>query len=164
MTQIQNRLDAYLNTITGLGTTRDKSSYTVPGCAPRLRYQELCEMYESDPIVARVVDRLVDDATRPGWQLTTDDQEFDHAQLMSAAEDIGVMPSLGDAWRWARLYGGAIAIMAATDGLPLDEPLDLSRVTSLAAIQVIEAPFVVPDYFGTGLGAASFVPSVKLYR
>ncbi len=52
MTQIQNRLDAYLNTITGLGTTRDKSSYTVPGCAPRLRYQELCEMYESDPIVA----------------------------------------------------------------------------------------------------------------
>ena len=82
MTQIQNRLDAYLNTITGLGTTRDKSSYTVPGCAPRLRYQELSEMYEGDPIVARVVDRVVDDATRPGWQLTTDDQEFDHAQLM----------------------------------------------------------------------------------
>lgn len=151
-----SRVDAYSNAITGLGGGVDKSSFSFFNARPDLPAGMLADMYEKDALSARIVDRLPDDATRQGFYLEGVDESFDVNALMSEVEDLKVMESLADAWRWSRLFGGAVAILAVNDGNKMEEPLDLTRVTKLSAIQVMESTYVTPSGFNPGLGARAF--------
>ena len=105
------RRDDFINAVSGLGGSYDKSNYTIFAKRRYLEYDELSNLYEQDAIAARVVDRLVDDGTREGFTLEGPDQDFDFDKAASDLEEIKAMQSLGDAWRWSRLYGGALAVM-----------------------------------------------------
>ena len=150
------RSDDFLNAVTGLGGSYDRAQYGVFRRRPYLQYEELSDLYEQDAIASRVIDRLIDDATREGFHLTGPDQDFDFDKVRSDMEDLGAMTALGDAWRWSRLYGGALAVMIVSDGRRLDEPLDLDKARRLLSIQVIESPFVYPKNPNPGLGARGF--------
>ena len=64
----------------------------------------------------RIVDRMVDDATRVEWSLTGVDKRFDWASVKSQIDDLGGLSQIGDAWRWGRLYGGGLVVLAVDDG------------------------------------------------
>jgi hypothetical protein len=148
--------DDYINLATALGTTGDKSSWTQAGRVTDLTTQELDTLYEQEAMAARIVDRVVDDATREPFALTGVDESFDWKEVQSELDDLQVLEQLGDTWRWSRLYGGAVCVMVVNDGTPIDKPLDLSRATQILSLLVVERPFAQPDMFARGLGNQSF--------
>jgi phage-related protein (TIGR01555 family) len=156
MTRPTLKSDSYANALTGLASSVDKSSYSFFGARASLQPETLADLYEQDAIAARIVDRLVDDGTREGFFLTGEDEAFDFSSLESEMEDLDAVNAIGDAWRWSRLYGGALLIMVVNDGLRMDQPLNLNRATKLASLQVVESQYVVPAGWNPGLGARAF--------
>ena len=150
------RADSYANALTGLAGGADKSSYGFFKTRPTLGPETLSDLYEQDAIAARVVDRLVDDATREGFFLTGEDESVDFASIQSELEDLDALNAVADAWRWARLYGGALLIMVVNDGQKMDTPLNLATANKLSSLQVVESQFVTPVGFNPGLGARAF--------
>lgn len=152
----EKKLDAYANLITGLGGSRDKSRGSVLYREGDLTSPELDVLYEQDALAARIVDRIVDDAIRSGFDIEAADEGFDVKSIKSQVEDLQVLEESGDAWRWARLYGGALTYFNTNDGRKMSEPLDLGSVTKLINLQVLESPFVTPSAYNPGLGARAF--------
>jgi phage-related protein (TIGR01555 family) len=153
---MNNHADSYSNTITAMGSSGDKSSGSRFIPTPDLTSSELNWMYEQDAMASRIVDRLPDDATREGVFLTGTDTDVDFASIQSELEDLNAVGQVADAWRWSRLYGGALLVMVVNDGLKMEEPLDLSHADKLASLQVIESPYIIPSGWNPGLGARAF--------
>lgn len=149
-----SRADDYANLVTTLGTVKDKARHTVFLPGDLLDPNQLTAMHRDNPLIATVVDRLPDDATREGFQVVG--EGIDQASVQSEAQDLDLIGTVGDAWRWARLYGGALVVMVVDDGLPLSEPMDLANATKLSALHVVESPYATPRVHNPGLGARAF--------
>jgi phage-related protein (TIGR01555 family) len=150
------KADSFANMLTGLATAKDKSSFGLFLRRAELDTDTLNDLYEQDAMAARVVDRLVDDGTREGFTIKGEDEAFDFASVQSELEDLDALNAVADAWRWSRLYGGALLVMVVNDGRKMSQPLNLNSATKLASLQVVESPFVRPTEFNPGLGARAF--------
>lgn len=148
--------DDYGNALTGLSTSKDKSFFSIWTEAPKLSDELVSSVYEQDAIAARIVDRLVDDATREGFTIKGEDESFDFASIQSELEDLDAINAVADAWRWARLYGGALLVPVVNDGGKMDKPLNLDTARKLSSLQVLESPYVTPSAFNPGMGARAF--------
>ncbi len=149
-------LDDYTNVVTALGTAKDKSSSTRFGAHADLGTAELDNLYEHEPLAARIVDRVVDDGTREGWDVTGSDPAFNYAELGDGLDAIETNEAVADAWRWARLYGGSIIIVVVNDNQPMQNPIDFARANRILGLHVIESPFATPRNFRPGLGSRAF--------
>lgn len=147
--------DSFANINTKLGTSKDKSSGGRIFDRGRLQCEALEVLYEQSALSARIIDRLVDDATREGFDLTSE-ESFDFAQTKTELKNIQALENMADAWRWARLYGGAILVPITDDGRKLEEPLVLEDVNHIQSLQVLESPDVIPQQFDPGLGQRAF--------
>jgi phage-related protein (TIGR01555 family) len=153
---METNQDDYKNLATGLAGPPDKSRYGSYRVGARLSYDWLNGFYEGDSLCARVVDRLVDDATREPFNiLGTGD--YDWGSVHSDLEDLGALEVTADTWRWARLQGGCLMVMAANDGHPYDQPLDLNNVSALLSLETLEAQYATPG--GGVFGYASGKPT-----
>ena len=84
------------------------SSY---GFNPISRNRTLCEwMYRGSWVVGRAVDAVAEDMTRKGVELKGVEPK-DNEQIDQGVMELGVWGALEDNIRWARLFGGSIAIM-----------------------------------------------------
>jgi phage-related protein (TIGR01555 family) len=152
-----SKADGYANLVTGVATAWDKSGHSMFAAERLLSVGELGLQYELDALAARCVDRVVDDATRCTWRIrSTDNGDFDWSSVQSELEDLQAMRVLGDAWRWSRLYGGALTIAAVDDGQNYDQPLNLKTARALRGLSVIDSTCVIPDGFNPGLGSNAF--------
>lgn len=148
--------DSYANLVTGLGTSQDKTRYSAFVPDRVLGPTELAVQYEGDALTARVVDRLVDDATRVDWHLHGADKRYDWGSVKSKLDDLQAIAHCGDAWRWSRLYGGALVIMAVNDGRKYSEPLDMSNIRDFTGLSVVDSSIATPVGFVAGLGSQAF--------
>ena len=148
--------DNYTNLVTQLGTSYDKSESTAYLSDRILGQTELAMLYEQDAVAARIVDRVVDDATRVSFNLEGALQAFDWASVKSELEDLDALIQIGDAWRWSRLYGGGLVCMAVNDGRKFEEPLDLDHATKLSALSVVDSTMAMPVGYCPGLGSRAF--------
>jgi uncharacterized protein len=156
MSDQELNLDSYANLVTGLGTSKDKTLYSTFIPDRRLGPTELATQYEGDALTARVVDRLVDDATRTDWRIKGADESFDWASIKSRMDDLGALMHGGDAWRWSRLYGGGLVIMAVNDGRKYSEPLDTANIRDFTGLTVVDSSVATPVGFVAGLGSQAF--------
>lgn len=141
----QSRVDSWYNEASGLGGSQDK----VEGMSFRRRAPMTRDMlealYEQHPIAARIVDRIVDDGTREGFDITGikdaagNEIEVDAKQLESWLDDYGVTAALRRAGKWSRLYGGAVITLAILDKLQPAEPAQPSPSTPLISVGVLSA-------------------------
>ena len=86
-----------------------------------LNRSQLEFQYQTSWMSALAVDIVAEDMTREGIDLRTDDPDTAD-RINEAIDDYGVMDSLCDTIKWARLYGGAIAVMMI-DGQDTSTPL-----------------------------------------
>lgn len=111
------RGDDWAQLIGGLGSIRDKHVGIEFQRKRRLTRRQLEALYEQNPIAARVVDLIVDEALREGWEFET----VEHADPIALHEriqkEIQLDRGLEQAGKWSRLYGGALLI-ATTDAKP----------------------------------------------
>lgn len=99
-----DRLDSWINVVTGLGGRRDKSRSALVSDFARLTLPELDALYHGDDLPAKIVNALPEEAMRLGWTTGT-------PKLDSALETWRAQQNFLDAWIWGRLYGlGGIVI------------------------------------------------------
>jgi phage-related protein (TIGR01555 family) len=122
------RIDGWQNAVGGLGSQQDKHLGLTFAARASLTRAELDALYRQNAIVARVVDRIVDDALRTGWELTDvkdaagNEIKVDAKTLQSWLSDLRVDQTLKTAGKWSRLYGGALVVLPLVDQKDPTEP------------------------------------------
>lgn len=139
------RNDGYVNMLNRVGTEKDpleSYSYMYEPPTPDV---ELAEMYASNGLFARIIDKPSEAAFKFGYKLgisNTDTNKY----IMSTMEKLKFDERAVTALKWSRLFGGAVILMAVNDGRDLDEPLDWDNIEGLDQLIVFERPEVQPDY------------------
>ena len=89
----------------------------------------LTAMYRESWLTMRIIDMPSEDMTRAWYRLTADlDEEEIHALRRLEARH-SIKQELTNALRWARLYGGSLALMVIRgEEDRLDQPLDMDML------------------------------------
>jgi uncharacterized protein len=139
-----HNFDSYfseIESITGVGS-RDVGFYYADR---QLGQEELAAVYEQDAIARRIVDRVVDDSIRAEWDLVGLDSAYDWRGVKSEVDDLCALLHIGDAWRWARLQGGAILVIAANDEQTPEMPLNLATVQAVRGLSALDRTQIMPE-------------------
>jgi phage-related protein (TIGR01555 family) len=141
-------VDSFTNFAAGLGVgTDNQSSFGTYGFNPITNNRALLEwMYRGSWICQRAVDCVADDSTREGVNLTNTLDPEDIEVIESEMQRWMVWPSLNAAKKWARLYGGCIAVIMI-DGHNPATPLDVNAIApeSFRGLQVLDRWMVQPS-------------------
>lgn len=123
--------DAYSNALARLGADQDNllNASTYPLQRLTARQSLMTSLYRNDWIAKRIVDMPAEDMTK-AW-ITIDSQLVPDAirRIETVMKRWRVKKKITDALKWARLYGGAAAVILL-DGHEdrMDEPLDVEEV------------------------------------
>lgn len=118
--------DGLENIVAGLGTDRDKRSYSVWADPRILTRQELENMYRGSWLAKKIVNVVADDMTREWLHVTFDGEELG-TTIEQAEKRFAVKRKINEAMKWSRLYGGAVIIIGTRDK-SLAKPLDVKNV------------------------------------
>jgi hypothetical protein len=129
------RRDGWENVILGLGGTKDPSAYTTISQRPPLPDELLEALYVEDHFAARIVEAVVRDAMRPGWDLRHAGEQQEAARARDAfatrEEELGVLAKMAEGASWGRVFGGALTWIGADDGRDAEAPLDEETIASV---------------------------------
>jgi len=162
--------DNWTNVWQGYGIEgRDKSASTRYDQRAQLTWQERTALYRQNWIAKRLVDDLSADATRTGFAIGVTEQPELVEQLMQEWERLKLHSVLRMGMTWALVYGGAVGLLLTDDtpislsapgagvGLPdvgtlgtgsitiLTTPLDVTSLSSVKRIVVVDARYALPD-------------------
>jgi phage-related protein (TIGR01555 family) len=132
--------DAWRNIITGLGTGKDKTTYSVNEWVKTPK--EVAEsLFSSDEIGAKAAKIIPYDGTREGitWDM---DSDADHETIVKFIESemkrLKAWEAFAWAWTLARVYGGSGVFMSVDDGRKLDRPLKPEKVKRINTLTVFD--------------------------
>lgn len=121
--------DSFINASARLGIGSDsiasQSSYSYSTIS-RNR-QNLDNAYRSSWLVGAAVDAVAMDVSRAGVELMGDIPPGDIEAINTEFSELGIWQAIGNTMRWARLYGGAIAVMLI-DGQNPATPLRIETI------------------------------------
>jgi phage-related protein (TIGR01555 family) len=138
------RADGWTNIMTGLGGAADKAKYTRARQDALLSDMEAEALYTGDGLATRIIDLLPDDMFRQGWDFEFEETEVEEEKkakaqvFIDAFDEMKVETKLNLGHKWARLYGGAVAVIGALDGKPLDKPLNASAIKEWDEIRIVD--------------------------
>ncbi len=123
-------LDGYSNSAAFLGEDSPLiSSGTFQRSGLTSRTEDLTVMYRESWLAMRIIDMPSEDMTRSWYKPSTELDEDDLDMLRKLEAKHSIKQEIANAIRWARLYGGSIAIIALRGQEDhLDEPLNLNDV------------------------------------
>jgi phage-related protein (TIGR01555 family) len=121
----------------GMGTRRDRTSYSKVGTSYPLDRSVLTDLYCDNGFARRIVDSVADDAVRAGFTISSP-KVSDVDKILSDIEEHRISESLCSAMKWARLYGGAAIVMVLNDGAELLDPLSIESVDSIDELKVYD--------------------------
>lgn len=142
--------DGLQNVAAGLGTTRDKRSFSAYAPVTTLTLNQLDTMYRSSWLAGRIVDTVAGDMTRQWVSLSWDgyDEDDGGADAVQDAEGEFELPGkTQEDITWARLYGGSAMLIGIKGEDPM-KPLNLNTIRkgSLQYLHVLDRN----DIFTTG--------------
>ena len=116
MGAVLQRMDAgWLNRLTGLGTARDKRSYTE--VETELLGPGECEaLYRNSAMHARAVDLPVKECFRAGWEVRVPGDVALGQAVTSRLSELRAAHHLAAADTYANLYGGGLVLVGTTSG------------------------------------------------
>lgn len=139
--------DGLENVVAGLGTERDKRSFTQYGFARHLSRIELENMFRSSWLAKKIINVVAEDMTRAWRQHVFDDESGELMfQVEQAEKVLHVKAKITEALRWARLYGGALIVIGVNREDP-STPLNVEtiRKDSLKYLHVLDRHRVSPS-------------------
>jgi phage-related protein (TIGR01555 family) len=139
------RLDGYTNMLTKVGTSRDSTEAYVYKPETPTADVELAQIYTSNGLFAKIIDKPAELAFKNGYDLGIGDKDIQDKVEKELAR-IGWKDKGVTALKWARLFGGGAILMNVDDGRDLDEPIDMDAVTAVKKLIVFERPEITPDY------------------
>lgn len=123
--------DGFTNFVAKLGIgPQNLQSYATHSLAPFISRDRLSleAAYRSSWLVGQVVDTVAEDMTREGINISTKISPDDTKKLQASMTHLKILPALADTIRWARLYGGAIAVIL-TEGADYSKPLNPEAIS-----------------------------------
>lgn len=140
------RADGYVNLITRYGTSKDQSEQYKFVPEEAVPDELLTMYYEGNGLFAKIIDTPAEEAIKHGFSLDdVADQEVEDF-YSEALDELDWEETAMTAIKWARLFGGSIAVMLINDGRGLDEPLDWKNIQSIDDIRVFDRSLIQPDY------------------
>lgn len=125
-----NTGDSFTNFLAKLGTnTQNLQSYSQYSLSPFVTRNriDLEAAYRSSWLVGQVVDTVAEDMTREGVTINSKLPPEDVKLIQSTFTDLNIWHEISNTIKWARLYGGAIAVML-TEGADYEKPLNINAV------------------------------------
>jgi phage-related protein (TIGR01555 family) len=128
------RKDGWQNLFTKIGTQLDRVKST-QYARDRFKNKVLLEsIYLSDGLGRRIVDIVPNDGTRE-WITIPEDTD---GLLLEELDRLQARVLFRRAWKWARLYGGAVILLGADDGGDFEEPLNETNIRSVEFLRVYD--------------------------
>jgi phage-related protein (TIGR01555 family) len=136
-------LDGWKNVLSGLASAKDKNKYTHSVMGLVLPDEELESIFADDGLGARIIKLLPDDMFREGWDYDFPDMEEKKAKetadvYKDVLKTIDAVSKIKEGFYWSRLYGGAVILIGALDGQPVDAPLKPERMRSFEYLRIID--------------------------
>ena len=138
--------DGFINLLTNYGTQRDSSEHYVYQNEDPIMDDELERFYEGNGLFSRIIDLPAEEAVKHGFEIKdlADGKTKDFFE--ECLDELDWDENCMTAVKWARLFGGSIAVMLIDDGKGLDEELDWENIKSIDEIKVYDRSLLVPDY------------------
>lgn len=145
------RLDGWYNSITGIGTTRDKGFNTAFIANPVLTDQECSDLFHHDDLAQRICTAIVEEALKRGFQVTKYADQADAQETQEACravtkkmEALHSLDRVKEAAIWGRTFGGCMIFLGVKGQGRPERPLDDSKVKELEFLTIIEKRFLQP--------------------
>ena len=140
--------DTFTNFMARLGLGADNqisASHYYYGPFLTRNRQELEAMYRNSWIVGQVVDTIAEDMTRAKAEIVSEMNPDDIDKINRSFGKYNIWGSLCDTIKWARLFGGGLAILMI-EGQDPTSPLDIKRVRpgSFKGLLVLDRWLVQP--------------------
>lgn len=140
------RTDGWINALTGLGGSRDRSTRAQVSAFLTLTPPELSALYHGQDLPAKIVDAVIKDALRQGFRIKGDED----GEKLEALRKWKASKLLSEAATWGRLYGVGAILIGTSDATGLmDEPLDIAAMPegSLQYLMVLDRQSLsIEDY------------------
>ena len=140
------RYDGYVNLMNRYGTEKDVTEHYQFQSEPNVPDETLTEFYEGNGLFAKIIDAPAEEAIKHGFTLADVKDQVLIDFYEEALEELDWEETAINAIRWARLFGGSIAVMLINDGRGIDEPLDWKNIQSIDDIRVYDRSVIQPDY------------------
>lgn len=136
------RTDGWMSQLTWLGKRNVDRSASTKFCNPRLLEDlELINLYQSSGLSKRIVDLVASEMTRQWFTVSGDPEN----KIIGYLEEFRAKNKILLLLRWARLFGGAIAVMGINDGRKLDQPVNEKAIKNVEFIHVFDRSEVFWD-------------------
>lgn len=136
-------LDGFYSSKLGHGTSSDKAEMFDIHRERRRSRGELDALYSSSGLIQKIVNLVVNDATRRGIKILSDDSEMIKQQL----EDLHIEESAKLAGRYARAFRQAFIFLDIEDGRNPDQPVDLKKIRTIRSATVYDSEYIRPFSF-----------------
>jgi len=152
------RLDgALVNVLTGLGTAKDRNEAIGVKRSRILSEAAIDALYEQSWLIRRIVEKLPQQGTRSGWDLSVGDETSSGMKkqlddVVGWSEKLHLRQALAAAATYSRLYGGGAIILIADDSTPIDQPLNRKRLRTIHGLYPIDRWRLYPAAGWSGIG------------
>lgn len=145
------RRDGWENVILGFGGSKDPSAHTTFTLRGQLSDALLEALYVEDHFAARIVEAVVKEALRPGWEFTMPGDPAETARVRDAfatrEEELEVAAELAQGACWGRLFGGAVTWIGADDGRDPASPIDEKNIATIRFLHTFDRRDVTPHTY-----------------
>ncbi len=140
------RADGYVNLVNRYGTSKDTSEHYRFQPEPTVPDGVLSEFYEGNGLFSKIIDAPAEEAIKHGFTLDGITDQDINTFAEEALDELDWEETAMTAIKWARLFGGAIAVLLINDGGGLEEPLNWHNIKSIDDIRVYDRSVIQPDY------------------
>lgn len=150
-------MDGWSNVLSGVGGNKDKTSpwKNKFSSSPIIQKQELANLYESEGMIARIIDTVAEDMTRAGWTIDGDGKNV----LAKKCENIGLNTKVTQALKWMRCFGGALIVLDIADGQSWETPFNWQKTKApIRALRVYSSArtIITPEDYNSDPGSVWF--------
>lgn len=136
----------YQNVLTKYGTARDSSEYYRYVADGPVDDSEIVDFYEQNGIFARIIDAPAEEAVKHGFELEGLEDDKIQDFVDECLDELDWEETAMQCLKWARLFGGSIAVVLINDGRGLEEPVDYKHIKSIDDIRIFDRTLITPEY------------------
>ncbi len=132
--------DGWYNLITGMGTSKDKGTYSQLSWSSTSRHTAE-GFFTADEMGSKIARIIPYDGIREGvtWNM---DKSADQEKVIKFVEKefrrLKARQTMLWAWTLARAYGGSVIYMSISDGRSISQPVNWNKVKKINALKVID--------------------------
>ncbi len=153
--------DGFVNLLTNYGTSRDSSEHYFYESEDPIMDDELERFYEGNGLFSRIIDLPAEEAVKHGFEIKDLADGSVKDFFDECFDELDWDENCMTAVKWARLFGGSIAVMLIDDGGKLEDELNWKNIKSIDDIKVYDRSLVVPDYTNIYLDNANDPSGVR---